>query len=347
MQIEIRNMIDFTPFPLSIFDSKGKLVTANSIWRMIFGMKEDREYKIDDLDFLTSSGIEINVKKLLKSREAIRSRPVLFESDSLKISRKGRTRYYSFYINKLKDAEKNKYLMILALDVTEEINRDELNIELAKMMQSSAYMLEVLENERKRIAKDLHDAIGQKLVVAKLNLEFFQKHHEEKIEEIEKTKLHIQEISKDIKMIIQNLHPVVIDKYTLADAINIFIQNFMLETGIQVSAQFYGKYLLENKNINLNIYRIVQESLNNAAKHSMAKNINIELHFSDETITGMIKDNGKGFREEILNDEKNNSTGYGIISMRERTRACGGDFTIESKPREGTKIIFHVPLRGN
>ena len=346
MQIEIQNMIDFAPFPLSIFNSDGKLITANSHWLSIFDIKIKSEYKFDHLDFLKNYGINFDFKKLLKKNETSKSNPVHFELLPDKRSGKIRNRFYSFHINNITDSEKKKYLIVIALDVTDEISRAEINNELNNMMQSSASILTVLENERKRIAKDLHDSIGQKLVVAKLNLEYVQKQSDEKIEEIEKTKQHIQQISKDIKMIIHNLHPVVIDKYSLTDALNNLVQNFNIESDTRTTIQFFGKYLNENKNINLNIYRILQEALNNIHKHSAADKVNIQLHFSEETITGLIEDNGKGFDENILSQNNSRFTGYGVLSMQERTRACGGDFSIESKPGIGTKVIFHIPIKG-
>ena len=347
MQIEIQNMIDFAPFPLSIFDSKGTLIKANSHWISIFDIKIKTEYKFDHLDFLKNYGINVNFKKLLRKNETSKSLPVPFEYIPDKRSGKFRNHFYTFHINNISDSKDKKYLIIMALDVTDELNRVELNNELNNLAQNSASILTVLENERKRIAKDLHDSIGQKLVVAKLNLEYFQKQNDEKIEEIEKTKQHIQEISKDIKLIIHNLHPVIIDKYNLTDALNNLVQNFNIESDTRTTIQFFGKYSNEDKNINLNIYRILQEALNNILKHSEADRVNIQLHFSEETITGLIEDNGKGFNEDILRHDKNRLSSYGILSMRERARACGGDFTIESIPSEGTKIIFHIPLRGS
>ena len=83
MQIEIQNMIDFAPFPLSIFNSDGKLITANSHWLSIFDIKIKSEYKFDHLDFLKNYGINFDFKKLLKKNETSKSNPVHFDHETV------------------------------------------------------------------------------------------------------------------------------------------------------------------------------------------------------------------------------------------------------------------------
>ncbi|MBU1101725.1 MAG: sensor histidine kinase [Bacteroidetes bacterium] len=346
MQLEIHNMIDFAPYPLSVFNSEGELTTANQNWNKLFGIKKGIVYTLTDFKLLERSGLELNIKSIQKSKQPVKTKPVLCERDDLINTKKNINRYYVFHLNNILDSNNKKYTIVMAEDVTEDRKQEELHNEISKQLENSAYILEVLENERKRIAKDLHDVIGQRLIVAKLNLEYYQKQNGESIEELEKTKKEIQEISKEIKMIIQNLHPVIIDKYSLADALKVLIENFSNETEINTQIKFFGDYFNENKNINLNIYRIIQEALNNVAKHSGAAKSSVELHFSAETITGMIEDNGSGLSKNFEKGYMSNLTGYGIISMRERSKACGGDFSLESIHEGGTRVIFNIPLTG-
>jgi signal transduction histidine kinase len=94
------------------------------------------------------------------------------------------------------------------------------------------------------------------------------------------------------------------------------------------------------------LYRVVQESLTNVAKHSYAKNVNIDTTMSERTLTMKIEDNGKGIPSEILMSDGRNGKGLGILGMRERVRIAKGEFDVDSKKGKGTTIRVQIPLNG-
>ena len=202
----------------------------------------------------------------------------------------------------------------------------------------------MLETERKRVAQELHDVIGQKILLAKLNIELFQKKTFKNSPELKDSVKHLIDISKEIKNIIHSLHPVVIEKYSLIDSLDLLVHEFNDSSGIRTSIKYFGNPEYDNIEIDLNIYRIIQESLNNVAKHSGADKVEIECHFTEKILICSISDNGRGFEPAKLAVNGSKKYNYGIVSMKERANVFGGELTIDSSIGKGTKVYFQIPI---
>ncbi|MFZ4590598.1 MAG: ligand-binding sensor domain-containing protein [Ignavibacteria bacterium] len=227
------------------------------------------------------------------------------------------------------------------------IRRKISSINKAKLEQEdfTRQLIDSQENERKRIASELHDSLGQNLLIIKnkailaVKSNDLDKTSREKIEEI--SELTSQTLS-EVRSISYNLRPYEIDRLGLTEALNSLIENLSLATLIKAD------YVIENidnifeSNFEINIYRIVQEILNNIIKHSGADKLTFVIKKEPKIVMLTVSDNGKGYNSEGLQKDKS-STGSGIKSIDERTKMMKGSFAISSNPGKGTEILIKIP----
>lgn len=201
------------------------------------------------------------------------------------------------------------------------------------------------EEERKRVARELHDDISQRMAVLSIELEQIsqqlQRPHGLR-NQLYKAQLQVQEIATDIHRLAYKLHPSKLDHLGLAAAVRSLCEEISLVHGSKPKVHFHQSGLPSDlpKDTTLCIFRIAQEVLHNSVKHSDAEFIQVVLTKTDHSIRLAITDDGCGFdtRSEVV--EK----GLGFVSMQERLRLVGGEINIYSQPRRGTRIDASIPL---
>ncbi len=213
-------------------------------------------------------------------------------------------------------------------------------------------VIQAQELERKRIARDMHDGPAQSLSNLVIKTELCIKLLDK---DIDRTKLELQNLKANIRStidetrrMIYNLRPMSIDDFGLIPTLNRLIEKLIDEEGLQI------EFLVEetknydsssiNSVINLTLYRITQEALNNIVKYADASTVRIELTYEPEAINLLISDNGVGFvvEEQKLNLQDNK--GFGLSMMRERADLLNGEMNIISEIDKGTSIHTRVPL---
>jgi PAS domain S-box-containing protein len=203
------------------------------------------------------------------------------------------------------------------------------------------------EDERKRIARDIHDQIGQELVALRLKLQLLQEECKEdsklnkRIAELETI---AQRIDSEVDFLIWELRPSVLDDLGLSAAMKKFVADW--SSHFNVPAEFHqvgldGKHLLPE--IEINLYRIGQEALNNISKHAKATNVSAILERRDGTISLIIEDDGIGFEPTKKAVMTGDDRGMGLLGMKERAELVGGNIEIESSQGNGTTIYVRVP----
>lgn len=188
-------------------------------------------------------------------------------------------------------------------------------------------LLEKTEEERKRIASDLHDSVSHELLSLKNSLE----------EKTEITNQKIDSIINDIRSISRNLHPVMFDKIGLKESINQMVERAESVNNFMVTAEIEYRSVLSSSH-ELQIYRIVQEALSNIIKYADAVAAKISITENQNNIIIEIKDNGKGFN---VDETLNNASSFGLHNIIERSRAIGGETTIQSGTG-GTIITIEI-----
>ncbi|BAU11930.1 histidine kinase [Leptolyngbya sp. NIES-3755] len=195
--------------------------------------------------------------------------------------------------------------------------------------------------ERNRIAREIHDALGHALTAQSIQLEnavlFLPPNSEKSKSFLEESQRLGAKALQEVRRSIATLRSNPLQGRSLEDAIATLITDFQTTTGITPNYQRYLSQSIPTE-ISTAIYRIVQESLTNIAKHSAATLVNIQLQQRYNTLYLKIDDNGQGF------DPERNTTGFGLQGMRERTLALGGQFLLTSHSRQGCHVAVSIPL---
>lgn len=229
----------------------------------------------------------------------------------------------------------------------------ELSFQLEDMQQRQSLGMKIIkaqEEERQRVARDIHDGPAQSMSNVVLKAEICEKLLDVDIEraknELKELKTVVRSCLQDIRRIIYDLRPMSLDDLGLVPTIERYISNYQEETGIDVSFRASGDQDGIKSIISLTIFRIVQESLNNVRKHAHARNVAINLAHSNKNLTLYIYDDGKGFNMEEANKKiEDTSSGFGLYSMKERVELLGGIFEVKSNIGEGTRININIPLK--
>lgn len=203
------------------------------------------------------------------------------------------------------------------------------------------------EIERTRISRELHDELGQQLTALNLAVELLRERNiaDQKLSgELDRLQSMILQLDKGLNFLAWELRPALIDEVGLVAAVENYIGEWSAHFSVAVefhAADFGSRRLLPD--IETNLYRIVQEALNNIFKHSEASRVDVILEHRNGDILLIVEDNGKGFEVEQLKRSENRD--MGIISMRERAALTGGNLEIESAPGKGATIFVRTPAR--
>jgi PAS domain S-box-containing protein len=212
-----------------------------------------------------------------------------------------------------------------------------------EMEELSGRLIHAQEEERRRVARELHDNFGQKLVVLSMELaqHMSNTHNTPEIEGwLRDLSEKLKEISRAMNVTAHQLHSSHLEVLGLVSAVQGLCHEFARQYGIEAAFSHAGVPSRVPSEIALCLFRVVQEGLQNVAKHSGARTCSVELTGARDGIHLRISDSGVGFDTARLKLKP----GLGFISMRERLRLVGGEITVESKPSEGTLLDIRVPL---
>lgn len=219
------------------------------------------------------------------------------------------------------------------------LRQNRMNLELHK----KNVMAEIagLEKDRARIATDLHDEIAPLVAAIKLNMNSFDLSKPEDIQLITISNKHFDTLMKRLREISFGLMPNSLIRKGLIVGLEELINYVHIDQRVTYNFRHADNFTLD-KNMSINIYRIVQESIHNSLKHANPKTINISLNKIAGKLILEISDDGPGFDHEMVLKE---STGFGLRSMLSRTQMMRGDMFIETKEGEGSHFIFEIPLQ--
>jgi PAS domain S-box-containing protein len=227
---------------------------------------------------------------------------------------------------------------------TEIAERQRMNEELRRL---SAHLQSAREEERIRIAREIHDEVGQVLTAVKMDLALLERKLD-KVDRIQvaavKQDIHatadlVDKTIRTMREIIRELRPEILDHLGLAAAIEWQLQEFQARTGI--ACVFTSN--LQDVNLELErstaVFRIFQETLTNVARHAQATRVETSLNQDAGNLILQVRDNGKGVSENDLADKKT----FGILGMRERAHVFGGEVTLNGAPGHGTIVTVRIP----
>lgn len=268
---------------------------------------------------------------------------IIFEKD--KLAQQNRSLLY-FFVGTLLIG-----LLLFVIRTQRAKNRELLLIQAQQKANEDIYSLMISQQsnieesrvkEKKRIAQELHDGVLGRLFGARLNLDSLNKFSDEEsiisrynyLNELKNIEQDIREISHDLNR----------EKYVLINNFVAIVNNLLEEQKNSYTPSLSStidesiRWEQVNNTVKINLYRIIQESLQNINKYASAKNINLNIKMRDEIITLKIKDDGSGF------DISTKKKGIGLQNMQSRTKECGGKLELNTKKGNGTTIVIMIPL---
>jgi signal transduction histidine kinase/DNA-binding NarL/FixJ family response regulator len=239
-------------------------------------------------------------------------------------------------------------IVVVVRDITERKRAEEALHQYAQRLRTLAtQMAEVEEAERKRLARELHDQVGQSLTALGINLNIVRTQMPKEATDVVLSRLDdslalVEQTTERIRDVMADLRPPVLDDYGLVAALRWCGEQFASRTGIAISV--HGEELDPRlpADVETVLFRIAQEALTNATKHAQATQVTMAVKVDDETVRLVVADDGVGFDLTRLS-EPGERRGWGLLNMTERAEAAGGRCHIESRPAQGTKITVEVP----
>jgi PAS domain S-box-containing protein len=297
----------------------------------ILGEGEELLFKGSELgDDLVNKELERNVEKTYLSKNG-RKIPVLFSGSVM-----------------CDDDGKIQGIIYVARDITDRKKAEKKIKVYQKKLRSLASQLTIAEEEeRRRIATELHDAIGQLLALCKIKLGEVGKvaASSEARPLVEEIKGLLEEIIQYSRSLTLRLGPPIVYELGLEVALEWLAESVHEQQGIQVNLEVDSQIKPIDEDLRIFLFRAAQELLMNVTKHSKTDKAKVSLGRENENIYLSVEDRGVGFNSNILDTPSGKDIGFGLFSMRERIKYFGGEFSLQSKPGEGTQVTLVVPLK--
>ncbi|MBV9305516.1 MAG: hypothetical protein JOZ45_05235, partial [Acidobacteriaceae bacterium] len=217
----------------------------------------------------------------------------------------------------------------------------------AAQLAFSRQLIASQESERKRVAAELHDSLGQSLAIlrnrALLSLQE-PENHRRALEQLDEIAQGTSDAIDELKQIAYHLRPHHLERLGLSKSIEVMLDEISRAEEISMSADLDSVDTLLSPEAQINIYRIVQESAHNIVKHAQATEAKLTIRRADAGVEILVQDNGRGFTLEEVGISAKPYRGFGLMGMAERARMLGGDLTIDSKPGKGTTLKIKVAV---
>jgi len=235
----------------------------------------------------------------------------------------------------------------LIRDITERKRAEEALQQYAERLRAlTAQMAEVAEAERQRLARELHDQVGQNLTALGINLNIVRTQMPEETAAPVRSRLDdslslVEQTAARIRDVMANLRPPVLDDYGLVAALHWYREQFTRRTDIAIAVEGEEPVPRLAARVENALFRIAQEALTNVAKHAQATQVTVTVEVDSGTLRLAVADDGIGF-DPAHPAEPDGGRGWGLLTMTERAEAVGGRCRIESYPGQGTRVIVEV-----
>ncbi len=241
-----------------------------------------------------------------------------------------------------------KKCIVSIRDITERLKQEEeLKRSEEQLRNLSMHLQKIREEERSYIAREIHDELGQLLTAIKIDLSSCKKRLSSNdkviLQRINKALSLINDSISTVKRISMELRPSILDHLGLAAAVEWYTEEFEERTGIKCTLKIRPAEFDLDKTLSTNIFRILQEALTNASRHSKADEVFININVNRDSLTMLIHDNGIGIKEEEITSPYS----FGILGIRERVRQFDGTLKIHGIKGHGTHLEITIPLKTN
>ncbi|MEQ8176485.1 MAG: sensor histidine kinase [Syntrophomonadaceae bacterium] len=215
----------------------------------------------------------------------------------------------------------------------------------ARRQQMELWIIESQEAERRKIARDLHDGPAQSMASMLIRLDLIERLVGEDsgafFEELNKAKDMGRESLAEIRRIMFDLKPTLMHEDGFVSTLKDYFNNYEAKYNFEIDFSILGNLKKCDLSMEIALFRLVQEAVTNARKHSGAKRVQVKMEENGKSLTLFIKDDGIGFDPDKISNKQES---YGIVGMKERVELFGGQLDILSEPGEGTQVVIKVPL---
>jgi PAS domain S-box-containing protein len=336
-----RNLIEASLDPLVTINAEGKITDVNLATEKITGITRNNLIGSDFADYFSDPVKARKGYKKVFSEEVVKDYPLTI------IHKNGKELDVLYNATLFKDESgKIQGVFAAARDITElKKIEEELRKSKELLEKLNQHLLEVRENERNQIALNLHDDLGQKLTAINLDIAWLKRRmgvqSQAVREKFEDMSMMIKDTIESIKETSAFLRPAILFDLGLVPAINSQLSKFEKQTGIECHLYCSPDEIFFDNQLSLILYRILQESLTNIARHSGAKTVEVNLRNLNNKIEMLIKDDGIGIETGKVNSLKS----LGIAGIKERVKSVLGKMTIIGEKGKGTRIKILIPLQ--
>lgn len=308
---------------LVVIDNSGTIIDLNESFICLLELQKEDILGKTLTTFLKFKSLDKTIQNLYKNQKTIDFESEIHTSQDKKIMVEC---HFSVIDN-------NKCHTLVKLhDLTYKIQQEAATI---------ATIIKTQEEERNRVASDLHDSIGQQISALKFYFDSIQKQKDDKLRAIllKKTEALIDNVSDEIRNICFQLMPRSVEKFGISESIKQLADIIHFSTGIKFELHLTDPKVKPDANIAMSVYRVIQEFVNNSIKHSKCKTIRIELTFKSNILHLMMKDDGVGFNQSV-----NKRRGNGLDNINLRVKYLNGDVEFISEKDKGVILNINIPL---
>ncbi len=326
-----------------IHDEKMNISFWNSSAQRIFGYKK-KEVLGKPANLIVPKSLK---KEFDKNLSLMQKNKFIHDFETKRIAKNGKLIDVSISASPLIDPKTKKLIgdIVSMRDITERILAKKSLDELEKNRKLTTIIQEHIEDERRSLARELHDELGQYVSAIKIFAQnISNKSKGNKIIQTSASSVTsaANQIYDGMHNIIRKLRPGALDDLGLSETIKDSVSNWQKQhTNLKLFLNIKGDIDNLGEVININIYRIIQEGMNNALKHSKASKISINLSVIKKDLVLEFSDNGVGFNTKILKNSKQ----FGLVGIKERVQSLRGTFEIQSSRLDGTKLTIIIPGR--
>lgn len=308
----------------------------------------------EEVILTNTSGQKLFPQKKILGEQISQLFPALNNFEYSACIAKGSTHTFYFKAKKshydvtIKGVPEMQFGQIYCNDITKrQFIEEELTESRKKLRELSNYLQRIQEEEKQKLMRELHDNLGQILSSIKYKFETFIASGNFSLEDkgiLNELIAYLNLAYSEIKNLTYNLKPKILEDLGLIPALRDLCEQISHQSGIKGTFNSFGDDGNLNADLEINLFRLTQEALNNIVKHSEAKEFSVQLTIDEEYLRLIIEDDGIGFNPKQVEKEQINSKSMGLINMHERILAFNGELIIESSPKEGTEIMVEIPL---
>jgi len=345
--LDISNLLDALPFYVLIVDEHHNILHANEAVRKHLGVNPEDivgGYCPKVIHGLDEPFYGCPLEEAVELGHAVERE--VFDADT------ERWVCSSIYPTKVFTEEGDIVFFHMVTDITDrKLAEEQLKDSHDKLRRLSAHLESLGEEERKKIARDLHDETGQLLASMTAHLGAAVAMLPDSEYEIKSILKNVELISANVidqlQKVTYELRPLVLDDLGLVSAVKWLIDNNLKTAGFKTSFKTFGQVRRINRQLETTIFRVIQEAVNNIIRHSQADKVKIHISFLKYVVRVTVSDNGRGFDlDEALNSNEG-FRGLGLLGMKERIEILNGTFDITSDSVNGTRIAFKISLHDN